>query len=127
MAADFYSQLSRRGDITKSKQTADTIKYILSIYPWWPKNMDYKVFLQGSYKNNTNIGSSDVDVVIAFDIEKSCYKKYDLYLWNNLRKRTINALWHYFGGNKVIEGNKSLKILDYCQVIDIDVVVSFIF
>jgi hypothetical protein len=37
-----------------------------STSPYYPK--DFKIFLQGSYKNDTNVyGDSDVDVVIRLD------------------------------------------------------------
>ena len=34
----------------------------------WPRNIKYEVFLQGSYKNDTNLGGdSDVDVVVRLN------------------------------------------------------------
>lgn len=59
---------SHQGSITQSSTTYNTIKNVLeaSTTPYVCKN--YKVFLQGSYGNDTNIyAESDVDIVIRFD------------------------------------------------------------
>src|SRR5574340_777580 len=54
---------SHQGAITTAKTTADSIKNALNDYEW-PEKIDFEVYLQGSYKNDTNIrGDSDVDVV----------------------------------------------------------------
>jgi len=59
---------SHRGSVTQSSSTYATIKNALeeagSVY----SNRSYKIFLQGSYGNDTNIYSeSDVDIVICTD------------------------------------------------------------
>jgi len=62
---------SHQGSISQSSDTYQTIKHTLESYdtPYFGKN--YKVFLQGSYGNDTNIWSeSDVDTVIRLD---DCY------------------------------------------------------
>lgn len=59
---------SHQGSITQSSNTYNTIKNVLeaSITPYAGKN--FKVFLQGSYSNDTNIyAESDVDIVIRLD------------------------------------------------------------
>ncbi|MFN8697493.1 MAG: nucleotidyltransferase [Burkholderiales bacterium] len=59
---------SHQGSITQSSNTYNTIKNILegSTTPYAKKN--FKVFLQGSYGNDTNIyAESDVDIVIRLD------------------------------------------------------------
>lgn len=59
---------SHQGSVTQSSNTYNTIKNILeaSTTPYAGKN--YKVFLQGSYGNDTNIyAESDVDIVIRLD------------------------------------------------------------
>lgn len=59
---------SHQGSITQSSNTYNTIKNVLeaSTAPYSGKN--FKVFLQGSYGNDTNIYSeSDVDIVIRLD------------------------------------------------------------
>ena len=59
---------SHQGSVTQSSDTYNTIKNILeaSTTPYAGKN--YKVFLQGSYSNDTNIyAESDVDIVVRLD------------------------------------------------------------
>ena len=59
---------SHQGSITQSSTTYHSIKSVLeaSTTPYASKN--FKVFLQGSYGNDTNIyAESDVDVVIRLD------------------------------------------------------------
>lgn len=59
---------SHQGSITQSSNTYNSIKNILeaSTTPYASKNL--KVFLQGSYGNDTNIyAESDVDIVIRLD------------------------------------------------------------
>jgi len=54
---------ANQGAITTAKTTADSVKNALN-YNGWPSGVDFEVYLQGSYKNDTNIrGNSDVDVV----------------------------------------------------------------
>lgn len=59
---------SHQGSITQSCNTYNTIKGVLedNTTPYAAKN--FKVFLQGSYANDTNIyAESDVDIVIRLD------------------------------------------------------------
>jgi tRNA nucleotidyltransferase (CCA-adding enzyme) len=59
---------SHQGSITQSSNTYNSIKNVLeaSTTPYADKN--FKVFLQGSYGNDTNIyAESDVDIVIRLD------------------------------------------------------------
>lgn len=59
---------SHQGSITQSSDTYNSIKNVLtaSTTPYASKN--FKVFLQGSYGNDTNIyAESDVDIVIRLD------------------------------------------------------------
>lgn len=59
---------SHQGSIKQSSNTYNSIKDILEavVTPYESKN--YKVFLQGSYGNDTNIyAESDVDIVIRLD------------------------------------------------------------
>lgn len=59
---------SHQGSITQSSTTYATIKNALEAGGSTYASKSYKVFLQGSYGNDTNIYSeSDVDVVIQLD------------------------------------------------------------
>jgi len=65
------SQLERwahQGAVATAKLTADSIRNALKSYNYWPAGIDFEVYLQGSYKNSTNIrGDSDVDVVVQLN------------------------------------------------------------
>ncbi|WP_251980312.1 nucleotidyltransferase domain-containing protein [Salinibacter ruber] len=58
---------SNRGAVKTAKKTHKSVRHALDQYDW-PDWVRYKPFLQGSYKNHTNIhGDSDVDTVIRLD------------------------------------------------------------
>lgn len=88
---------------------------------------DFEIYLQGSYKNTTNIrGDSDVDVVVqlnrVFEAEISecsiaeqmlCRQTFSSsnYHWGNWRSDVLEALQAYYGWNNIDDtGNKSLKL-----------------
>src|SRR3984893_12810479 len=59
---------AKQGPTPQFTATYDTLSAVLnnSSSPYYLK--DFKVFLQGSYKNDTNVyGDSDVDVIIRLD------------------------------------------------------------
>lgn len=52
---------SHQGAVTTAKTTADSIRNALDSYSSWPDGIYFEVYLQGSYKNDTNIrGDSDI-------------------------------------------------------------------
>ena len=60
--------MARIGAQVTSKDTYATVKLALNAVDTGYAQKDYKVFLQGSYGNDTNIiKDSDVDVVIRLD------------------------------------------------------------
>lgn len=59
---------SHQGSITQSSETYNSIKSVLEASTTPYANKNFKVFLQGSYGNDTNIyAESDVDIVICLD------------------------------------------------------------
>lgn len=59
---------SHQGSITQSSTTYNSIKNVLQANTTPYANKNFKVFLQGSYGNDTNIyAESDVDIVIRLD------------------------------------------------------------
>jgi hypothetical protein len=83
--------------------------------------VDYEVYLQGSYKNDTNIrGDSDVDIVAqlnsTFYSNLSEDEKRWLGLspathgWSQFRVDVLRALRGHYGSDTVREGNKSIKL-----------------
>lgn len=62
--ATTLSAWTRQGATQASIEAHSAVRNALDSYDW-PSDIKYRVFLQGSYKNHTNIrGDSDVDVVV---------------------------------------------------------------
>ncbi len=112
---------SHQGAIVTAKSTADSIKNALDTYEGWPNGIEYEIYLQGSYKNSTNIyGDMDVDVVAQLnstfysnltDEEKRLLGLSSAsYAWNDFRTNVSRALTDYYGISEVTEGNKSIKL-----------------
>lgn len=125
---------SHQGALVKSKETADSVKNALNNYEHFPTS-DYSVYLQGSYKNDTNIrGESDVDVVIQLnktffnnlttDQEKQLGFSQAEYLYNDYRNDVLQALQKYFGNNNVTVEPKCVKIKETDNRLPADVIVA---
>ncbi len=116
---------SHQGSIKQSSDTYGTIKKALeaNTAPYNEKN--YKVFLQGSYGNDTNIYSeSDVDVVIQLDdvffsditnLSPEDKEVYDqafvpaTYSYSDYRRDVLKTLTERFG-TEVTAGAKALTV-----------------
>ncbi len=116
---------SHQGSITQSSNTYNTIKSVLeaSTTPYAGKN--FKVFLQGSYGNDTNIyAESDVDIVIRLDDcfhsdleslsddEKSAYKQAfsdATYTHTDFKRDVLSVLEDQYG-SAVKTGDKAIAI-----------------
>lgn len=116
-----FDTWSHQGAIAAAKQTADSVKNALDSYDDWPDGIEYEIYLQGSYKNDTNIyGDMDVDIIVqlnsTFYSNLSDDQKRILgitsadYGWSDFRKDTLNALENYYNSSTVSEGDKTLKI-----------------
>lgn len=122
------SQLSRwsdHGPQDASIRTHQAIRRVLDGYSW-PTGVKYDFYLQGSYRNDTNIrGDSDVDVVLelqsTFRHDTGVLSEYDrgrllgsfgpaTYDWNDFRRDGLKALETGFGKHLVAQGNKSIKL-----------------
>lgn len=118
---------SHQGAVTTASNTNSAIHNALHAQNSPIRDRDFNVYLQGSYKNDTNIrGDSDVDIVVqlnsTFEYDLSVlseeekrlfgqsYPTSATYLWRNFRDDTLRALIAYFGAQNVTEGNKSLKV-----------------
>ena len=134
---------AKQGPIDSSSKSYQSIKNALSYIesPIAPHitSGKVKVYLQGSYANDTNIrGDSDVDVVVelteTFHSNKTTLtveerqahdRHYDsaTYSWEKFREDVITALQKYYGTGLVdLSGNKSLKVLPKNGRLRIDVV-----
>src|SRR5437870_11381300 len=59
---------THQGATTTAKSTHETIRRALAADSSPIKDKDFEIYLQGSYKNDTNIrGDSDVDVVVQLN------------------------------------------------------------
>ena len=119
------STWSHHGAQDSSKRTHEAIRRVLDAYRW-PTGITRDFYLQGSYRNDTNIrGDSDVDVVLeltsAFDHDASALSQYEqrmldssfqpaTYNWDDFRRETLKALESGFGSGMVAQGNKSIKL-----------------
>jgi hypothetical protein len=118
---------SHQGAVTTAKSTHESIRTALAAAASPIRGKDYEIYLQGSYKNDTNIrGDSDVDVVVqlnstfGYDISglsidqvqlfRRAYPGVAEYQWNHFRADVLAALRSYYGAGAVREGNKSLKL-----------------
>lgn len=116
---------THRGAVTTAKNTHESIRAALRVWPAL-QGRDHDMFLQGSYKNDTNIrGDSDVDLVAVLnetfqhdltrltEAEKEAFHSgfgQAQYGWADFRRDALDALRHHFGAANVSEGNKSLKV-----------------
>ncbi|MHB8276048.1 MAG: nucleotidyltransferase domain-containing protein [Candidatus Humimicrobiaceae bacterium] len=128
---------SHQGAVTTAKATADSVKNAIDSYrEWeWSDKLDFEVYLQGSYKNNTNIrADSDVDVVAqlntAFYSNLSDEQKRQLglpkatYSWCEFKEDVLKALKDYYGSTFISEGDKSIKLKQNNGRLPADIIVS---
>ena len=110
---------------TASKRAHESIRNALDSYTGWAKETKYDVFLQGSYKNDTNLRrDSDVDVVVQLtarlrpkvailsgkQLEQDQSHKLTYQRWQSFRDQVLRALRVAYGDKAVTSGRKSLKL-----------------
>jgi hypothetical protein len=134
---------SGQGSVTQSKNTYATVKSALEDADASYKNRNFKVFLQGSYGNDTNIyAESDVDVIIRYggaffhDINQrpadeqtafhTAYPNEGTYTYNDFKGHVVQALRNKFG-NSVKPDTKAIKIEGNGNRRNADVIVAFEF
>src|SRR6266581_3496415 len=117
---------SHQGGTTASSAAYASIKDALEKPASPLANRGIEIFLQGSYRNATNIyGDSDVDVVVYYpttytrDVSALTETQRGLeaaafvpatYLWSQLRDETVAALTSTYGRSAVTPSNKSMKL-----------------
>ena len=134
---------SGQGSITQSKNTYATVKGALEDANATYTNRNFKVFLQGSYGNDTNIyAESDVDVIIRYDgaffhnIDErpaeeqaafnTAHPGEGAYSYKDFKNHVVGALSAKFG-NSVKPGTKAIKIEGNDNRRNADVIVAFEF
>ena len=132
---------SGQGSVTQSKNTYATVKSALEDTGAPYKSRNFKVFLQGSYGNDTNIyAESDVDVIIRFDgaffhdmkdrpsDEQAAFNAAHpiagTYPYADFKEHVVQALRNKFG-NSVKPGAKAIKIEAGGSRRNADVIVAF--
>lgn len=129
------STWSHQGSITNSANTGNSIKTALDSYKGFPANISFDVYLQGSYKNDTNVyGESDVDVVVELtssfynnlteDQQKALGFTDAAYGYFDFRNDVEICLRQYYGTGNVQTGNKVFKIPANGNRLDADVLVA---
>ncbi|MFO7853452.1 MAG: nucleotidyltransferase [Bacteroidales bacterium] len=128
---------SHQGAIQSSASTYESIKNCIESINW-KEDVNYDTYLQGSYRNSTNIrGNSDVDVVIEFTSvfysnkdqlpplqlkEFNEYHSPGKYKLEQFKQSVLNGLIKSFGETNVSEGNKSIKVKGTNGRLDADVI-----
>lgn len=118
-----------------SEATYRAVRAALAAHSW-PGNMNWDVYLQGSYPNTTNIrGDSDVDVVVEssnvfyHDTVEPYRSQLGLtgngsYNWQDFRTQVRAALSKYFDSNSVADSasGKCIKVAGNSSRLAADVV-----
>lgn len=132
---------SHQGAVTTSSATYRSIQTALKADTSPIKDKVHEIYLQGSYKNDTNIrGDSDVDVIVqlnstfGYDLSglpeeqkrqfHASYPTNAIYLWGHFRADVLQALRTYYGLRAITEGNKSLKLAAAPGRLSADIVVA---
>jgi hypothetical protein len=132
---------SGQGAIKTSKDTYATVKAALEDADTNYKDWNFKVFLQGSYGNDTNIyAESDVDVVIRYDGEfyhnikerpadeqaafNAAFPGSATYAYSEFKGHVLEALKAKFG-DSVKPGTKAIKIEGSGNRRNADVIVAY--
>ncbi|MEB8265390.1 nucleotidyltransferase domain-containing protein [Mammaliicoccus sciuri] len=118
---------SKQGAIDTPKKLKEKIeKSLKSDSSKIQNKSQLNIFLQGSYRNSTNIyGNSDVDIVVQhnstfsrnisnltqseIEMYKEIYKS-ATYTWEDFKKEIIKTLSFTFGAENIEIANKSIKI-----------------
>jgi hypothetical protein len=120
-----------------------SVRYALGAGTSPIRTADLDIYLQGSYRNHTNIrGDSDVDIVVRLNSASfrdiTALPSHQLanynsvfsaaqYTWPELQRDTITALRGYFGNNSVTVGTKAIKVITGTGRMTADVVPAFQF
>lgn len=131
---------SHQGAVTTAKSTADAIKNSLAS-GWRLSGKNFEVYLQGSYKNDTNIrGDSDVDIVAQLNStiyqevsELSPFEQIAVrlpgasYLWHHFRQDVYRTLCDTYGSANVLYSQNCIKVKAGAGRLPADVVPSILY
>ena len=137
IAESTLSRWSHHQAGTAFKQAHEPIRKALEAHEG-PSQFKYEVFLQGSYKNDTNLGGdSDVDVVVRLSaklkprvadltgeqLQESGSHRFVHQRWKSFRDEALKAMRARFG-KAVKSGRKTLKVPKGKIPADADLVVT---
>jgi hypothetical protein len=131
---------ARQGSITQSSDTYATIRRSLESSSTGFADKDYKIFLQGSYGNDTNIYSeSDVDVLIRLDSmyfydisrlsadDQVAFNTYSggsaTYGYLDFKRDVVAALQKSFGADVTV-GKKAIEVAESGSRRKVDVIAA---
>jgi hypothetical protein len=130
---------SHQGAVATAKATHESVRRALAAAQRLT-GREFEVFLQGSYKNDTNIrGDSDVDLVVQLNstfhrdlsgLEERQRLLYEgahseaIYHWHHFRADVLAALRWYYGHSAVQEGRNALSIAAGTSRLPADVIVA---
>jgi hypothetical protein len=131
---------ARRGPWQVAESTHNSVRHAISAGNLRVRGLDPEVYLQGSYRNATNVrGNSDVDLVVQlnsvflYDSSSLSVSNRALlaqtipptsYSWWQFRAEVLNALRVYYGIGTVSEGSKSIKVAQGSNRLPADVVAA---
>ena len=130
------SQLATWSASGAQKGSADTYASItsaLQAHDWSSNMKNYSVYLQGSYRNSTNIrGDSDVDVIVEsldmfyHDVPLHEQARYGIvqssFTWFEFRDEVKKALSNRYGALSVNQGSKCIKVTGHGNRLNADVI-----
>lgn len=131
------STWSNQGATKTSQLTYNSIKTCIDSVSW-KDDVKYNIYLQGSYKNYTNIRSnSDIDVVVEFtsvfysnkkELPQDQLREFNEsfedgeYSLNDFKTAVLKKLNEYYNSKNVDEGDKAIRIDGFNERLDADVV-----
>jgi len=124
---------SHIGAQVTAKQTHESVRNAIDSFKF-PEGIFYDKYLQGSYKNDTNIyGDMDVDLVVSLtstfynnltpDQKKQLGLTTASYQFSDFKKDILSALFDYYDDRKVKEKSKAIQVVKPTSTLNCDVVV----
>jgi predicted nucleotidyltransferase len=117
---------SNQGATASAQATHISVRTALAANTSPIREMNYEVYLQGSYRNDTNVrADSDVDIVVQYNsifgyniltlpaIQAQLFNAEHsnaIYLWEHFRTHVLVALRAYYGYGSVEETDRCLKV-----------------
>jgi hypothetical protein len=117
---------SNQGATVSAQATYTSVRAALSANTSPIRQMNYEAYLQGSYRNDTNVrADSDVDIVVQYNstfghnipalsaVQSQLFNaEYPnaVYLWEHFREHVLLALRAYYGYGSVEETDRCLKV-----------------